>query len=246
MLLPGVSWPGGNPEGTGIIIGVVAGAYLGALWLAAIAWTFRDIRERTRDPITQTVAVLMVMGFSFAGWVLYHVLRPGLTLAEVYERQLEEEALLQDLSTPLACPQCGVEVTEDYVSCPYCANALKEPCASCGRALTFSWAVCPWCTTPRRAAAAAASTPAPSGPQEEAKVPTESRTELEPPPERASNRIPHTVKADRTVLAAHMPAQSHAAGGGNGADSGAETAARSRSPFQRSPAASSHAVVSHK
>ena len=69
-MLPGIGWPGGSPENTGIIIGVIAAAYFGALWLAALTWTFRDIRERSRDPITQTDAVAIVLLFSFAGWVL--------------------------------------------------------------------------------------------------------------------------------------------------------------------------------
>ena len=154
MLLLAVGWPGGSPENTGIIIGVVFGAYFGALWLAAILWTIRDIRERSHDPITQIIALVMVVGFSLAGWALYMVLRPRFTLAEVYERQLEEEALLQDLSQQLACPQCGAEAHDDYVACPQCATRLKEPCHSCQRALALTWRLCPWCGTTREPPAA--------------------------------------------------------------------------------------------
>ena len=150
MLLPAISWPGGSPENTGIIVGVVIGAYLGALWLAAILWTVRDIRERSQDPVTQLIAVSMVTVFSLAGWVLYMVLRPGATIAEVYDRQLEEEALLQDLQHQLACPQCGVEVQEEFVTCPHCASRLKELCHHCSRPLTLTWRTCPWCATPRQ------------------------------------------------------------------------------------------------
>ena len=154
MLLLAVGWPGGSPENTGIIIGVVFGAYFGALWLAAILWTIRDIRERSHDPITQFIALVMVVGFSLAGWALYMVLRPRFTLAEVYERQLEEEALLQDLTQQLACPQCGAEAHDDYVACPQCATRLKDPCQSCQRALALTWRLCPWCGTTREPPAA--------------------------------------------------------------------------------------------
>ena len=149
MLLPGISWPGGSPENTGIIIGVIFGAYAAALWLAAIVSTARDIRERTRDPLTQSIAVGMVVVFNLPGWVLYQVLRPPMTLTEVYERQLEEEALLQQLTHQLACPECGSEVHEDYVACPHCATRLQQSCGHCGKALVSSWTVCPWCTSAR-------------------------------------------------------------------------------------------------
>lgn len=176
LLLPAFGWPGGSPEHTGIIVGIVAAAYFGALWLAAFLWTIRDIRERTHDPITQIVAFVLVLAFSLPGWVLYLVLRPRITLAEIYERQLEEEALLQELTHQLACPRCGVEVLDDYVACPHCATQLKEPCRACQKPLSASWRVCPWCAfarhltpTPVGASASEAATPTPrSRPQGDA------------------------------------------------------------------------------
>ena len=50
--LVGLSWPGGSPENTGLIIAVVVGAYFAALWLSAVVWTGRDIRQRSDDPFT--------------------------------------------------------------------------------------------------------------------------------------------------------------------------------------------------
>ena len=58
---PLISWPGGSPENTGIIIGVVLAAYVIALWLTAVILTARDIRSRAHDPVSQLVAVLMVL-----------------------------------------------------------------------------------------------------------------------------------------------------------------------------------------
>ena len=149
IALPLISWPGGSPENTGIIIGVIVGAYVMALWLTAIIWTARDVRSRSHDPVTQLVAVLMVAVLNLPGWVLYRVLRPPLTLAELYERQLEEETLLRDLGHELACPTCSAPVDEDYVACPHCATGLKESCEECGKALSFAWRACPWCAHDR-------------------------------------------------------------------------------------------------
>ena len=157
---PLISWPGGSPENAGIIVGVILGAYVIALWLTAVIWTARDIRSRSHDPVTQFVAVSMVLVLNLPGWVLYRVLRPPLSLAELYERQLEEETLLRDLGHELACPTCSALVEEEYVACPHCATTLKDPCVECGKALSFAWGACPWCATKRTGQVAA---PSPQG-----------------------------------------------------------------------------------
>ena len=149
VAVPLISWPGGSPENTGIIIGVVLAAYVIALWLTAVIWTARDMRSRSHDPVSQLVAVLMVMALNLPGWVLYRVLRPPLTLAELYDRQLEEETLLRDLGEALACPTCSQPVEDDYVVCPHCTTGLKDACGECGKALSFVWRSCPWCGVTR-------------------------------------------------------------------------------------------------
>ena len=202
MLLPAISWPGGSPESTGIIAGVILGAYFSALWLAAILWTIRDIRERSQDPVTQFIAVATVILFSLAGWVLYLVLRPGLTIAEVYDRQLEEEALLQDLQHQLACPQCGVAVQEDFVACPHCGTALKALCHSCSRPLPFTWRICPWCSMARQSAPGL-TTPEPATP-----LPAQATTASEsavPPAEQHTNPVPDPGSSPTQVATAPVP-----------------------------------------
>ena len=146
-LIPLIGWPGGSPENTGIIAGIIVGAYLGALWLAALIWTIRDVRDRSDDTVTQIVAFLIVFIFNLPGWVLYQVVRPPMTLADIYERQLEEEALRRELDDALICPNCAREVVDDYVVCPHCTTTLKHPCRECERAVSFAWLACPWCAT---------------------------------------------------------------------------------------------------
>ena len=68
-------------------------AYLVALWIASIWWTFRDIRSRSTDLFLQVAATLLVTIFSFAGLLIYIILRPTKTLSQLYEESLEEEAV---------------------------------------------------------------------------------------------------------------------------------------------------------
>lgn len=140
-----VSWPGGSWEATLKLAIAIVAVYLGALWLTLIFWTYRDIRQRTRDPIVQTVSVLLVLVFFLPGHWIYLILRPRYTLAELYERSLEEEALLQELEDQKACPNCKRRVLDDYLICPSCRTQLKEPCRQCSKPLSYAWVACPFC-----------------------------------------------------------------------------------------------------
>lgn len=151
-----MDWPGGNWENIATLAATIAVAYVLVLWISTIAWTYRDIRDRSRDSAFQIVAVLLVLVFPFLGWVIYMLLRPSETLAQAYARSLEEEALLQELEEQGICPSCKRYVTADFVVCPYCRTQLKEPCANCGRPLSFNWVACPHCATPKTRTAAPA------------------------------------------------------------------------------------------
>ncbi len=133
-----------------ILLGCLAGmgAMMAGFWLALIIWTFRDMRSRSRDIFAQILASLLVALLFVIGWAIYLMLRPKETLAEAYERSLEEEALLQGIEEVLACPGCGARVQGDFVVCPDCHTKLKKPCQGCGRALNLRWGVCPYCGTP--------------------------------------------------------------------------------------------------
>ncbi len=145
-----------NWENAATLAVTVAAAYVLVLWIGIIAWTYRDIRDRTRDTAFQIVAVLLVLVFNIPGWFIYMILRPSETLAEAYARSLEEEALLQELEEQGICPSCKRYTTADFVICPYCRTQLKEPCANCGRPLNFNWATCPYCMTQKTRVAASA------------------------------------------------------------------------------------------
>ena len=135
---------------TNVLLGCLAGlgAMMAAFWLALIIWTFRDMRARSRDIFAQILAALLVAVLFLPGWVIYWMLRPKETLAEAYERSLEEEALLQGIEEALVCPGCGTRVQGEFVVCPNCHTKLKKSCQNCGRALNLRWGVCPYCGTP--------------------------------------------------------------------------------------------------
>ncbi len=139
------SWPGGSWEATAKFFGGVAVVYLAAIWVALVFWVYRDIRQRSRDPVLQTVAVVIVLLFFLPGLGVYLIVRPRYTLTEIYERSLEEEALLQELEDQKACPSCKRRIHDDYLICPSCRTRLKEPCRQCAKPLSYAWVACPFC-----------------------------------------------------------------------------------------------------
>jgi RNA polymerase subunit RPABC4/transcription elongation factor Spt4 len=133
-----------------VVLAVLAfiGAVLAAFWLTLVVWTFRDMRSRSRDIFAQILAAMVVAVLNLPGLVIYILMRPKETLAEAYERSLEEEALLQGIEESLACPGCGNRIQADFVVCPTCHTKLKKPCQNCGHALNLRWSVCPYCSAP--------------------------------------------------------------------------------------------------
>jgi hypothetical protein len=123
------------------------GAFLLAIWLSLIIWTFRDVRSRSRDVFAILLATLMVVIFGPLGLLLYFLLRPPTTLAELYERSLEEEALLQDLEERIVCPGCRRKIETEWMVCPDCHAILKRQCVTCGKLLHLRWDICPYCVT---------------------------------------------------------------------------------------------------
>lgn len=124
-------------------------AYLIVLWIASVVWVYRDATARTRDPMLRGVAVLLVVTLSFAGLIVYLVMRPRETLVDQYERRLEAEALMHEIQEQATCPMCRRKIEADFVVCPFCRSALRIPCESCGRALITTWVLCPYCGADR-------------------------------------------------------------------------------------------------
>lgn len=131
-----------------LILTAFGGAFVAALWIALIIWTYRDIRARSRDPLVQILAALLVAVLNLPGVLVYLILRPARTLEEEYQHTLEEESLLQALEDLLLCPGCERHVKEEWQICPNCHTKLKKACHHCSRLMELPWNICPYCGTP--------------------------------------------------------------------------------------------------
>lgn len=127
------------------LLGVLIGAYLVLLWAASVLWAYRDIRMRTEDVSVQVLAVGLVLLMPFAGIPLHLILRPPQTLAEKYERSLEEEYLRRDIEEKYVCPACQRPIEHDFIVCPHCHTELRRRCPACERVVDLTWSICPYC-----------------------------------------------------------------------------------------------------
>ncbi|MBN1679933.1 MAG: zinc ribbon domain-containing protein [Anaerolineae bacterium] len=125
----------------------ISGAVVTAIWAGLVLWTWRDMGLRSRDTLARIAASLVVVVLGIFGLVIYVMLRPAETLAEAYERSLEEEALLQNIEEKPVCPGCGRTTRDNWQVCPYCHTKLKKACIACGEMLELAWNLCPYCAT---------------------------------------------------------------------------------------------------
>jgi RNA polymerase subunit RPABC4/transcription elongation factor Spt4 len=131
-----------------LILAAWGGAFIAALWLSLVIWTYRDIRTRARDPLSRILAVLVVAVLFLPGIIIYLILRPARTLEAEYQHTLEEEALLQAIEESALCPGCGRRIKENWIICPNCHTKLKKSCQQCGKLMELPWNLCPYCGTP--------------------------------------------------------------------------------------------------
>lgn len=131
-----------------LILTGFGGAFLAALWVALVVWTYRDIRNRARDRLVHILAPLLVAVLNLPGVLVYLILRPQRTLEEEYQRTLEEEALLQEIEDQLLCPGCERRVKDEWQVCPNCQTKLRKACHACGKLMELPWNICPYCATP--------------------------------------------------------------------------------------------------
>jgi len=123
----------------------IFGVLLAAFWLSLVVWAVRDMRSRSRDPFASLLAGLTVLLLPFVGILIYWMLRPPQTLTEVYERALEEEALLQEIEERPSCPGCSRAVQKGWIICPHCHTRLRKQCPDCNELMELQWNLCPFC-----------------------------------------------------------------------------------------------------
>jgi RNA polymerase subunit RPABC4/transcription elongation factor Spt4 len=131
--------------------GIIIGTYVVILWVALVAWTYRDVRSRSADPTMQAICTALVAIFFVPGLLLYVAVRPPETLGDAYSRKIEEEAFLREIQRQPACPSCHRSIERDFNTCPHCAATLRVACESCGEPVQMSWVACPDCGAAREA-----------------------------------------------------------------------------------------------
>jgi RNA polymerase subunit RPABC4/transcription elongation factor Spt4 len=145
-----IGWPGGSLESALQLVALVLVSYALVLWLSAVVWVYRDVRSRTDDQTSQIIAVILVAIFNVPGLLVYLVIRPHGTMEGLFERSIENEAMLHELQLSAnACQGCRRPMEDEFVICPWCRIILREPCRNCGKAVRTSWAACPYCTADR-------------------------------------------------------------------------------------------------
>jgi RNA polymerase subunit RPABC4/transcription elongation factor Spt4 len=150
--------------------------YLIILWLAGAYWAFRDMQQRTENPILPYVAASFIIIFTPVFFPLaifvYKIIRPHEKIGEVYERNLAEEALLAEVEAIHSCPTCARRVNDEWIICPTCRTRLNRVCPNCSRLVGLDWSLCAWCGKDfeRRDVPAAAITPLPGGLDETGRI----------------------------------------------------------------------------
>jgi hypothetical protein len=119
------------------------------LWLAAAYWAYRDMQLRSDNPVLPYLAAALIVLFTpilfIFGVLVYRVVRPQEKIAEVYERNLAEEALLAEVEAIHTCPGCNRRIHDEWIICPSCRTRLNRVCPTCSRLVGLDWSLCAWC-----------------------------------------------------------------------------------------------------
>ncbi len=124
-------------------------AYMILMWMVASYWAFRDMRDRSENPVLPflaTALIVLFLPFFFPlGVMIYRVVRPPERLGEVYERNLAQEALLAEVESVKCCPSCDRRINAEWIICPWCRARLHRVCPNCERLVELDWTLCAWC-----------------------------------------------------------------------------------------------------
>ena len=123
--------------------------YVVLLWAATAYWAYRDLQQRTTNPVAPYLAAALIILFTpvlfVFGVIVYRILRPAETVAQANERALAEEAMMVEIESQPHCANCSRQVNEDWIICPTCRNRLRRVCPNCSRLVELDWSLCAWC-----------------------------------------------------------------------------------------------------
>ena len=213
--------------------------YFLLIWLASAFWAYRDMRLRTASAVAPYIAagtiILFTPIFFLFGLLLYRIVRPKETIAEVSERALAEEAILAEVATHAHCANCSRPVHEDWIICPTCRNRLRRVCPNCEHLIELDWTLCAWCgkdferaEAPGTAAFMPTARPAPRPQQLPPPRPAPAPARVPAPP--APAQQPSASTQQQAATGQHQSPSATQPAGANGQPSGGATAASSASP----------------
>ena len=217
--------------------------YIVLIWLASAFWAYRDMRLRSASAITPYVAAAAIIVFTpiffLFGLLLYRIVRPKETIAEVNERALAEEAMLAEVASHSHCANCSRPVHEDWIICPTCRNRLRRVCPNCEHLIELDWTLCAWCgkdferaEAPGTAAWMPSARPAPR--------PQQAAVRMPPPPAPAPARPVPPAAANTAAPGATAAGATAAGASASGASSSTPTpptqAQGTQASTQQSPA----------
>jgi RNA polymerase subunit RPABC4/transcription elongation factor Spt4 len=123
--------------------------YIVLIWLATAFWAYRDMQQRTTNPIAPYLAAALIIVFTpiafLFAYFLYRIVRPKETVSEANERALAEEAMLVEIESQPHCANCSRPVHEEWIICPTCRNRLRRVCPNCSRLVELDWSLCAYC-----------------------------------------------------------------------------------------------------
>ncbi len=115
-------------------------------WVIVVGWVWSDAGERSTSKIFKVLSVVLVIFLNIPGLIIYLILRPKQTIAEIYWSDLERRYLKYETAELGDCYQCGFQLQPGFINCPNCAAVIKVKCDGCGVYIDKDWKHCPFCS----------------------------------------------------------------------------------------------------
>jgi hypothetical protein len=128
-----------------LVIKVLA-VLFGIFWLFVIGWVWSDAGDRSSNPVFKILSVGLVAVLNIPGLIIYLILRPKQTIAEIYWSDLERRYLRYETAELGDCFNCGFQLQPGFVHCPNCASVIKVKCTGCEVFIDKGWKYCPFCS----------------------------------------------------------------------------------------------------
>jgi len=101
-------------------------AFLAALWISLIIWTYRDVQQRTTDRLARILAILLTALLNLPGLLLYLLLRPPQTLERPTSAPWKRKSSCKRWRPNRNAPAAGGRSLRNGCSAPTATPASKN------------------------------------------------------------------------------------------------------------------------